>query len=40
MINNGMCVFKGRIDLDELIGAFKKLGIGIDRTEAENLLRR
>lgn len=30
----------GRIDVNELIGAFKKLGIGIDRKEAENLLRR
>lgn len=35
------CAFlAGRIDLEELIRAFKDLGIDIERTEATKLLQR
>jgi Ca2+-binding EF-hand superfamily protein len=32
--------FTGKIDMDEMIVAFKELGIEINRTEAKNLLQR
>lgn len=30
----------GKVDLDEMVEAFKELGIDMDRTEADKLLRR
>lgn len=39
-INIRVVMFAGSVDLEELILAFKDLGIDIDRTEATKLLER
>ncbi|XP_044766770.1 calcium-binding mitochondrial carrier protein SCaMC-2-B isoform X3 [Coccinella septempunctata] len=35
-----LCFFKGKIDLEELAGAFKDLGIPLEKAEAKKLLQR
>lgn len=35
-----LCFVKGKIDLEELAGAFKDLGIPLEKAEAKKLLQR